>query len=87
MLTFLYIAARSGFVVDKYEDSAVGKMEKNGSGALWISSITLRPKIAFGGEKTPTLQDEAKLHHAAHEQCFIANSIKTEVTIERDGTE
>jgi organic hydroperoxide reductase OsmC/OhrA len=85
MLTFLYLAGRGGFTVDKYDDDAIGLMTKNEKGSMWISSIVLRPKIVYSGEKTPTLQDEEKLHHAAHEQCFIANSIKTIVTVERDG--
>ena len=81
MLTFLFIASRQGFQVDSYEDEAVGAMAKNEKGAAWVSSVTLNPKIVYSGEKLPTPTDEDQLHHLAHEQCFIANSVKTEVTV------
>ena len=81
MLTFLYVASRQGFQVDSYEDEAVGAMAKNEKGAAWVSSVTLNPKIVYSGEKLPTPTDEDQLHHLAHEQCFIANSVKTEVTV------
>ncbi|HEX4645617.1 MAG TPA: OsmC family peroxiredoxin, partial [Verrucomicrobiae bacterium] len=54
---------------------------KNEKGIPWISSVTLRPKIAYSGDKLPTPADQERLHHLAHEQCFIANSVKTEVTV------
>ena len=81
MLTFLYLASKRGFQVDSYHDEAVGVMTKNEKGIPWISSITLNPKIAYGGDKLPGPSDEEQLHHLAHEQCFIANSIKTEVIV------
>ena len=81
MLTFLFIASRQGFQVDSYEDEAIGAMTKNEKGAAWVSSVTLNPKIIYSGEKLPTPTDEDQLHHLAHEQCFIANSVKTEVTV------
>ena len=81
MLTFLFIASRQGFQVDSYEDEAIGAMTKNEKGASWVSSVTLNPKIFYSGEKLPTPTDEEHLHHLAHEQCFIANSVKTEVTV------
>ena len=81
MLTFLYLASRQGFQVDSYSDEAVGHMNKNEQGIPWISSITLHPKIVYSGQKQPSPQEQEKLHHAAHEQCFIANSIKTEVSV------
>jgi organic hydroperoxide reductase OsmC/OhrA len=81
MLTFLFLASRQGFQVESYEDTAVGVMTKNEKGVPWVSSITLRPQIVYSGEKLPTSADEERLHHLAHEQCFIANSIKTEVTV------
>jgi len=81
MLTFLYVASKQGFQLDSYEDEAVGAMTKNEHGVSWISLITLHPKIVYSGLKLPTLIDEEHLHHLAHEQCFIANSIKTEVKI------
>jgi organic hydroperoxide reductase OsmC/OhrA len=81
MLTYLYLAGRQGFQVDSYEDDAVGAVTKNERGIPWISAITLHPKIAYSGEKLPAPADEERLHHLAHEQCFIANSIKTAVTV------
>jgi organic hydroperoxide reductase OsmC/OhrA len=81
MLTFLYVAMRQGIVVERYEDDAVGVMRKNEGGAIWISAVTLNPRIAYGGEKRPSADDADHLHHLAHEQCFIANSVKTEITV------
>jgi organic hydroperoxide reductase OsmC/OhrA len=81
MLTFLYVAYRQGFQVESYHDEAIGVMTKNDRGIPWVSAITLHPKIVYGGEKRPTSANEEHLHHQAHEQCFIANSIKTEVTV------
>jgi organic hydroperoxide reductase OsmC/OhrA len=81
MLTFLYVAMREGFVVERYEDDAVGVMRKNERGAIWVAAVTLRPRIVYGGEKRPTAADVDHLHHLAHEQCFIANSVKTEITV------
>lgn len=81
MLTFIYLASRQGFQVDSYDDEAIGAMTKNERKVPWISSVTLNPRIVYGGAKQPTPEEEAHLHHAAHEQCFIANSIKTEVTV------
>lgn len=82
MLTFLYLACQHGFQVDSYRDEAVGVMTKNESGVPWVSSITLHPAIAYSGDKLPTPADEERLHHLAHEQCFIANSIKTQVIVQ-----
>jgi organic hydroperoxide reductase OsmC/OhrA len=82
MLTFLYLAAKQGFCVDSYEDAAVGVMEKNSQGKLAITRVTLRPDIRFSGDKLPTQADLDALHHAAHEECFIASSVRTEVGIE-----
>ena len=81
MLTFVWLASREGFTADSYEDEAVGVMSKNERGVPWVSAITLRPRIAWSGDKLPMSADLERLHHAAHEQCFIANSIKTEVTV------
>jgi organic hydroperoxide reductase OsmC/OhrA len=81
MLTFLYVAMREGFVVERYEDDAVGVMRKNERGAIWVAAVTLHPRIVYGGEKRPTAADVDRLHHLAHEQCFIANSVKTEITV------
>jgi organic hydroperoxide reductase OsmC/OhrA len=81
MLTFVDLARRAGLIVDSYEDEAVGIMERIAPQKMAITKVTLRPKIAFGG----TNPDQAKLdelHHQAHEMCFIANSVKTEVKVE-----
>jgi len=81
MLTFVYLAQRAGFAVDRYEDEAVGVMTKNERGVPWISKVTLHPQIAFSGDKQPSHDDLARLHHDAHAQCFIANSVKTDVVV------
>ena len=81
MLTYVWLASRQGFVVDSYVDEAVGVMSKNEKGVPWVSKVTLNPKIAYSGDKQPTPADIEKLHHGAHEQCFIANSVKTEVVV------
>ena len=82
MLTFLFEAARKKLVVDSYEDAAVGVMTKNERGKLWISRVTLRPKVSFGGTRQPSAEELAALHEHAHANCFIAQSVKTEVLIE-----
>ncbi len=81
MLTFLWVAGRQGFEVESYEDDAVGVMTKNEKRVSWVSAVTLNPRIVYVGDKRPTHEEEAQLHHAAHEQCFIANSVKTEITV------
>ena len=84
MLFFLSIAAKSKFVVDEYVDNAVGVMEKDNDGKVSITKVTLRPRVTFSGEKQPTSEQLEKMHHQSHEQCFIANSVKTEVVTEID---
>lgn len=81
MLSFLYVAGKKGFVVDAYRDEAVGKMTKNDAGKYWISEVTLHPKILFYGQNTPDQPEIAALHHHAHEECFIANSVKTDIRV------
>jgi organic hydroperoxide reductase OsmC/OhrA len=81
MLTFLFLAAKRGFVVDSYTDDADGVMEKNDAGKLAVTRITLRPVIAFSG-KAPSDDELRGLHHAAHEECYIANSIRSEIVVE-----
>jgi organic hydroperoxide reductase OsmC/OhrA len=80
-LTFIWLASKEGFVIESYEDRAVGKMANNERGVAWVSEVTLNVKIAYGGDKKPAHADEARLHHAAHEQCFIANSVKTKIVV------
>ena len=81
MLTYLFLASRQNLQVDSYRDEAVGFMTKNDRGALWISEVVLHPRIVYGGENIPGAADEDRLHHLSHEQCFIANSIRTRVSI------
>ena len=83
MLTFLAIAARSKLVVDKYSDHAIGIMEKNDDGRLAITRVELRPRIVFGGDTQPSPEQLDKMHHSSHKHCFIANSVKTKVTVEK----
>ncbi len=81
MLTFLSIAAIKGLMVDAYEDQAHGEIDKNEQGRMWVSRITLRPKVAFAGT-APDATTLEKLHHSAHERCFIANSLRSQVILE-----
>lgn len=83
MLTFLAVACKKKFVLDEYQDEAVGFMEKNAEGKLAITRVILKPKLKFSGEQQPSDQDLDEMHHFAHDQCFIANSVKTEVTVEK----
>ena len=81
MLTFLAIAGKKRFVVDRYEDNAVGVMTKNANGKLFVSRITLDPTIAFSGDRVPTNEQLAEIHHLSHQECFIANSVLTEIVV------
>lgn len=81
MLWFLDIAGRNGFVVDAYHDEASGVMTANERKKLWLSSVTLQPKVVFSGAKLPTPADIERMHHEAHDECFIANSVKTDVQV------
>lgn len=80
MLTFLALAAKQGFTVDRYIDEAVGHMAKGGDGKMAITRVELAPQITFAGTP-PTGEQLDQLHHAAHEHCFIANSVKTDVAV------
>ena len=82
MLWFLGLAASRGFCVDSYSDEALGTMAKNANGKLAMTLVTLRPQVQFSGERQPTAAETAHLHHQAHESCFIAQSVKTEVRCE-----
>jgi len=81
MLTFLAVAAGKGFVVDSYEDEAVGHLEKNANGKFAVTRVELHPKISFGGAKQPTAEELDALHDKAHKECFIANSVTTDVKV------
>ena len=82
MLWFLDLASRAGFCVDRYADSATGVMRKNDAGQLAMTSVVLHPAVEFSGAKRPSREDVERLHHAAHDACFIANSVKTAVRCE-----
>lgn len=80
MLTFLALACRKKLIVDSYVDDAVGHLEKNADGKLAVTRVELRPQIKFGGS-APSAEELAKLHDHAHHECFIANSVRTEVSV------
>ena len=82
MLFFVDFARRAGFVVDSYVDEAEGVLEKRGDGKMAMTRVILRPRVEFSGEKRPGADEIADLHHRAHDACFIANSVTTEVTVE-----
>lgn len=81
MLTFLAVASYGGFIVDSYEDHAIGFVEKNAQGKLAMTRVELRLKIVFSGPKMPSAADLERLHDKAHRECFIANSVTTEVRV------
>jgi len=82
MLWFLSIAAKRKFCVDRYFDPAIGVMDKNTEGKMAMVQVTLKPEVVFSGELIPSRMQIDQMHHEAHEECFIANSVKTEVRIE-----
>lgn len=82
MLFFLAVAAKRGFVVDEYCDEAVGVVGAIAGGGMAVTKVTLRPQVLFSGDKGPTRAQLEKMHHLSHKQCFIANSVKTEVVTE-----
>jgi len=82
MLTFLALASNKGFVVDSYEDHAVGHLDKNAAGKLAVTRVELKPRIVFSSSgKQPSVSDLDWLHDKAHKECFIANSVTTDVTV------
>ena len=82
MLFFLSIAAKRRYVIDSYIDNAVGILEKDDEGNISMTKVTLRPKVDFFGDRKPTIEQLEKMHHQSHEQCFIANSVKTKIVTE-----
>lgn len=82
MLTFLWLAARAGWRVDSYRDEAIGLMAENERGRLAMTVVTLRPAVVWSGDARPDAAEQARLHHQAHEQCYIANSVTTDVRCE-----
>lgn len=81
MLWFLSIAAGENFIVESYHDDAEGILEKDKKGKLAMTEIILKPEIKFSGDKIPSQEEINELHHQAHQKCFIANSVKTEIII------
>ena len=81
MLWFLSLAAQEGLVIERYEDQAEGIMQKNKQGKLAITEVILKPVVAFGQANNPSLKLLDSLHKKAHDRCFIAHSVKTEITI------
>lgn len=81
MLTFLYLAQKRGFDIESYEDEAVGAMSKNEHRVSWVSSVVLSPRIAYRGERVPTREELVKLHDDSHHECFISQSVKTEISV------
>lgn len=82
MLTFLAICARKRLTLDSYEDDASGLLEKGASGRLWMATVTLRPRVRFAPGIEVDAAALADIHHKSHEECFIANSVKTDVRVE-----
>jgi organic hydroperoxide reductase OsmC/OhrA len=85
MLFFLSIAAKKGYIVDTYTDCAIGNLAKNDQGKYAMTQVRLRPQVSFSGDKLPTTAQSKEIHEQAHEQCFIANSVTTEVIVEPQG--
>lgn len=82
MLFFLFHAAKKGFVIDRYEDQAVGVLGKNAQGRMAMVKVSLRPNISWGENKKPTAEELSALHEQAHHDCYIANSVTSEVVVE-----
>ena len=82
MLWFLSIAAKRGFRVDRYADAAVGVVERDVDGRQWMPVVTLRPDVTFSGDRRPSRDEVIELHHAAHGECFLAHSVRSEVRCE-----
>jgi len=79
MLWFLSIAAKRTFTIDRYRDLAVGVMAKNSDGKTCMKTVTLNPEVDFSGDVLPTSEQIHAMHHEAHDECFIANSVRTVV--------
>ncbi|EHK9069986.1 OsmC family protein [Vibrio parahaemolyticus] len=79
MLVFISIAAKRRYVIDSYVDAAEGELTAGENGKEWVSRVVLNPTVVFSGDKQPSYEQLEKMHHMAHENCFIANSVKTEI--------
>jgi len=82
MLSFLYLVAKEGLVIDTYDDLAIGTLARNEEGRLAVTTVRLAPRIDFSGSRSPTQADIDRLHHRAHAECYIANSVRTAISIE-----
>ncbi|CBL46763.1 Hypothetical protein HDN1F_31800 [gamma proteobacterium HdN1] len=82
MLSLMAIAAKKGYIIQRYEDRAVGALEKNAEGRIAVTRILLQPRISFGGPNIPDMSEVERLHDAAHRNCFIANSVTSTIQIE-----
>jgi organic hydroperoxide reductase OsmC/OhrA len=82
MLVFLWLACKRGYVIDSYQDNAVGIMDKNARGKLAITRIVLKPQIVFSGDNRPNAEQLEHLHHQAHDECYIANTLNSEIVVE-----
>lgn len=82
MLSFLYLLAKRGFRADRYVDEATGILSRNAAGKLAMTQVTLRPQVTFSGDERPSRAELDQLHHQAHEDCFIASSVRTDVRCE-----
>jgi organic hydroperoxide reductase OsmC/OhrA len=80
MLWFLSIAAKRGFVVDRYGDDAEGFLERDADGKVWMTRVALHPHVTFAGDRMPTGDEVTAMHDEAHHACFIANSVRTAIT-------
>jgi len=81
MLSFLHAAREAGFVAARYRDEAVGEMARREDGEMWLSRVVLHPQITYAGRQ-PSPEERQAMHHRAHQMCFIANSVKTEIVVE-----
>ena len=81
MLTFLFLAAKAGYTIEQYVDSSVAELGKNEHGRPAVTRVTLRPEIVFSGPRVPDDAAVEALHHQSHEECIIANSVRTEITV------
>lgn len=81
MLWFLSIAGANGFRVDTYRDEAVGYMERNEAGKQWVGRVQLRPRITCSGTRVPDPEELERMHHEAHAECFLANSVRTAISV------
>ena len=84
MLSFFYVAAKAGFNALSYEDNAIGEMAATEAGKEWMAKITLDPQVVWADGAAPSDERLAELHHEAHEICYIANSLKTDIVIKKN---